>query len=838
MTSVIIRLQNLPISANASNIRRFFAGLNIPEGGVHIVGGEKGDAFIAFATDEDARRAMLLDNQQINSVQIRLFLSSKAEMQSVIETARSSVMMAAQQAPMQPAPNHQDTSKFPSQFLSSQTSVASSSLSGCGLYSYPHGQGPAGIPPDRGQYSTPPQSAPRQIPSGHLVRPPVASRVEENNPGADSTYGYPRGGSWEARNEEPLKPRHERGSDRSEFSGFPDFRSQSGAVVLPERGRADEFAPSREGAGDSRDRGSYGAGFNHQNNGVYAEKPLDDYERPYDGYDSYEYGGRHNGGRQYSEQSHGYSRDDISRYSGAERDFSVRPPWLRGENHQFQKRPNQLPDPPETAPYKRSRVDDVSPQAVFSETSYVVRLSMCPEDVSVKNVFEILRGVNIVPKWGIRVEEDALKRFTGNVYCMLSSIESHHRALLANGHSFHGKKVQVVDSTVDEFFRVTDSNFQSRCPPALAGKIPSRSSTKPIYFAEGCIELSEIPKDVTEKDIVDFLGVPGLVAESVKVVQSEGRGPTTALVRLPSARDLDILLGAPPRPFGPNQTQNVRLLAVSRMQFTYCVSKPTQPKKPEPQVSDASERRPQNNSERIPESSTSPRPEPKTCCFLYGFSRDVTSFDIARLFPNVLIPGDSIHILSSNRAAAIDFISENNCKKALTDFSNAEADLKTTHRDICMRAISRSDYEQKIRHGGPQAPSEPMRGGDRDNRDFRQPPAHLSHPPRGIGPRPFIPPHRQNPPFRPAGPPPKSGTSINVHVSNLPPRCHPDAVFDIFRRFHPLPGSLRFRRDPQGIFMGEALITFGSFADAERVAHEMNRYRFFGKSLAVRIHQQ
>lgn len=46
--SVIIRLQNLPWSANALDIRTFFRGLGIPEGGVHIVGGENGDAFIAF----------------------------------------------------------------------------------------------------------------------------------------------------------------------------------------------------------------------------------------------------------------------------------------------------------------------------------------------------------------------------------------------------------------------------------------------------------------------------------------------------------------------------------------------------------------------------------------------------------------------------------------------------------------------------------------------------------------------------------------------------------------------------------------------------------------------
>lgn len=52
--SVIIRMQKLPWSASASDVREFFAGLEIPEGGVHIVGGKEGDAFIAFATDEGA----------------------------------------------------------------------------------------------------------------------------------------------------------------------------------------------------------------------------------------------------------------------------------------------------------------------------------------------------------------------------------------------------------------------------------------------------------------------------------------------------------------------------------------------------------------------------------------------------------------------------------------------------------------------------------------------------------------------------------------------------------------------------------------------------------------
>ncbi|XP_022903509.2 RNA-binding protein 12 isoform X2 [Onthophagus taurus] len=97
--SVIIRLQNLPWSANALDIRQYFQGLSIPEGGVHIVGGELGDAFIAFSTDEDARQAFNLNNGKIKGIQISLMLSSRTEMQKVIETARNQSMAAFMQTP-------------------------------------------------------------------------------------------------------------------------------------------------------------------------------------------------------------------------------------------------------------------------------------------------------------------------------------------------------------------------------------------------------------------------------------------------------------------------------------------------------------------------------------------------------------------------------------------------------------------------------------------------------------------------------------------------------------------------------------------------------------------
>ncbi|XP_066528599.1 RNA-binding protein 12 [Hoplias malabaricus] len=86
--AVVIRLQGLPIVAGTMDIRHFFSGLTIPDGGVHIVGGEHGEAFIVFATDEDARLGMMRTGGSIKCSKVSLLLSSKTEMQNMIELSR------------------------------------------------------------------------------------------------------------------------------------------------------------------------------------------------------------------------------------------------------------------------------------------------------------------------------------------------------------------------------------------------------------------------------------------------------------------------------------------------------------------------------------------------------------------------------------------------------------------------------------------------------------------------------------------------------------------------------------------------------------------------------
>lgn len=86
--SFIIRLSNLSRHAKSADIRQFFSSLSIPGGSVCIVGGDTGEAFIGFSTDEDARQAMLRDGQVLCNNRIKLSFSSRKEMQEAMERAQ------------------------------------------------------------------------------------------------------------------------------------------------------------------------------------------------------------------------------------------------------------------------------------------------------------------------------------------------------------------------------------------------------------------------------------------------------------------------------------------------------------------------------------------------------------------------------------------------------------------------------------------------------------------------------------------------------------------------------------------------------------------------------
>ncbi|NP_001071207.1 RNA binding motif protein 12Ba [Danio rerio] len=86
MTVVVLRLQGLNTEAGSEDIRRFFHGLHIPEGGVHIIGGEMGEAFIIFKTEREGQLAMRYSGKTIKGSSVSLHISSVAELKRKMES--------------------------------------------------------------------------------------------------------------------------------------------------------------------------------------------------------------------------------------------------------------------------------------------------------------------------------------------------------------------------------------------------------------------------------------------------------------------------------------------------------------------------------------------------------------------------------------------------------------------------------------------------------------------------------------------------------------------------------------------------------------------------------
>lgn len=79
--TVVLRLQGLDVKAGTEDIRSFFKKLRIPEGGVYIIGGMLGEAFIAFSTQQDAKHAMRHNGKVLKGSKVRLKISSMQEME-------------------------------------------------------------------------------------------------------------------------------------------------------------------------------------------------------------------------------------------------------------------------------------------------------------------------------------------------------------------------------------------------------------------------------------------------------------------------------------------------------------------------------------------------------------------------------------------------------------------------------------------------------------------------------------------------------------------------------------------------------------------------------------
>lgn len=101
--TIILRLQGLDAKAGTEDIRTFFEGLHIPDGGVCIVGGSLREAFIAFNTERAAQLAMRFTGNFLKGSKVTLHLSNMAELEcqlkSVLKKRKSSKLTVKRPLP-------------------------------------------------------------------------------------------------------------------------------------------------------------------------------------------------------------------------------------------------------------------------------------------------------------------------------------------------------------------------------------------------------------------------------------------------------------------------------------------------------------------------------------------------------------------------------------------------------------------------------------------------------------------------------------------------------------------------------------------------------------------
>lgn len=77
----IVRLRGLDTKASSEDVRKFFGDFKIPDGGVFIVGGTFGEAFIAFQSEEEGSLALQLHGQLLMDSHVDLHISSMLEVE-------------------------------------------------------------------------------------------------------------------------------------------------------------------------------------------------------------------------------------------------------------------------------------------------------------------------------------------------------------------------------------------------------------------------------------------------------------------------------------------------------------------------------------------------------------------------------------------------------------------------------------------------------------------------------------------------------------------------------------------------------------------------------------
>ncbi|XP_072267016.1 RNA-binding protein 12B-B-like [Pyxicephalus adspersus] len=86
--SVILRLLGVSSRATSYDIRKFFVGIDIPQGGVCIIGGPDGEAFVDVATWDHAYQALQKSGLKLKDSTIQLSVVTSEEKQQALENCQ------------------------------------------------------------------------------------------------------------------------------------------------------------------------------------------------------------------------------------------------------------------------------------------------------------------------------------------------------------------------------------------------------------------------------------------------------------------------------------------------------------------------------------------------------------------------------------------------------------------------------------------------------------------------------------------------------------------------------------------------------------------------------
>ena len=764
--SIIIRLQYLPWDASTMDIRHFFQNLSIPDGGVHIIGGENGDAFIAFSTDEDARQAMKNDGGYIGSTQIKLFLSSKSEMQSVIAMAREAAQMS--QESVGRSQSFKQYNERPSQQRESELNLKIQT-------------------PERNFNS-------RQNDYGNLnrnyteefdVKKPFyeqnvrSSEVPRNSgnfamsePG--NTRSLNSGSYLNSRKDSPIKPimnsmetqrtdfrNYENQINRNEksYAGFrsynevPPFREEQN---FSENSRGNSFVRNEPFRNDSVMKNE--SVFRNENNqnfrndGGMRNEPFVRNEPNFNQQSYREMESRHNIMPEFGRMDNNFQGNMSLRLEPARNNFG-----------NFQHNQNYH-DSVSNDFSVNNRLFPVDPNfnRMNNDIGKYVTIDNIPMSFSTQDIRSLFKDYDL-PSSTLKIEYDRSGKKTGRVYLRLSSSVYVDHAFRLNGKLVHGRRIRVENCSEREYHVVNEA------PKRTRSRSRSSSPSKRTKLDGNYLVIKSIPLSIVYKLLGDAKVAKG--GGPYAEILTNGRESGHVLIEMENEDSLKHVVNQFKKVIDGNV---ITVFRIPRAEYLLRIKK----------------------SKLVTRENTLPKVDKSlTCVKITGLNWVSEEKDLRKFFNDSKIPSDAVHLMlgrdgNNSGLGYVEFASPEDCQRAL------QKDKRYLDgRYLYIKGLRLKEMIEQI-----EATLKQGKGYKNDSIKWI----------KGLT-------------FRA---PPPEGTI--VYMKNLSFRTQLEDILEFFEGFQVLPDSvhLQYKDD---IPTGDGMITFDSKVEAKRAISKLDRREMLGR---------